>query len=227
VYIGGGHNPFKDSSMRSHLLVLSIGFFCIAPAGAQQMDMEAMQRWGSAEVIYYAVEGVHNGEVSVTATMGGFADAVDSISLTFEWSLTEAKLLKLTSLHNSPTQLTNLRDFEKSCLPPVLAGAYEYATVLEVVNGLGGALDMQIERAYPAAEVAQSCTASRKAVPAEKKIAVYSMAVPSPVMMAMGVPSTDTLAFTADKKSMVVKDGNWTWTFTPSTTAPGNQGASE
>ena len=199
-------------------------FACLAvlasPASAQQVDMQAMQRWGSAKVIYYAVEGTHTGAASMTATMGGVGDVADRVSMTFEWSLSEMKLLKVTSLRNYPSEVKNLRDREPKCLPPVLKGSYEHATVLEVVNGLGGAIDLKVERSYPAVDVAQSCTASRKSIPAEKKTSVESMAVPSPVMMAMGMPSSAQLGFSADKKSMIVKNGNWTWTFTPNTTPP-------
>jgi signal transduction histidine kinase len=104
--------------------------------------------------------------------MGGVADVVDRVSMSFEWSLTESKLLKLIDLKNYPSEVKNLRDREGKCLPPVLKGTYELATVLEVVNGLGGALDVKIERSYPAVDVAQFCTASRKSVAAEKKINV-------------------------------------------------------
>lgn len=103
----------------------------------------------------------------------------------------------------------------------MLKGAYELATVLEVINGLGGALDLKIERSYPAVDVAQFCTASRKPVPAKKKTSVQSMAVPSPIMMAMCVPPTGKLSYSADRKSLIVRDGNWTWTFTPSMTPSG------
>jgi hypothetical protein len=204
---------------RSVLLLLAC-FALIAPAGAQQMDMQAMQRWGSAKVIYYAVEGSHTGAASMTATMGGMADVVDRVSMTFEWSLSEAKLLKMTSLKNYPSEVRNLRDREPTCLPPVLKGSYEHATVLDVVNGLGGAIDLKVERSYPAVGVAQFCTASRKSIPAEKETDVESLVVPSPMLMAMGMPSSPQLSYSADKKSMIVREGNWTWTFTPSTTPP-------
>lgn len=190
------------------------------PAAAQQMDMEAMQRWGNAKVIYYSVEGVHNGASAMTATMGGVGDVVDRVSMTFEWNLAEAKLVKVTSLRNFPSEVKNLRDREPKCLPPVLKGPYEEMTVLEVANGLGGAIDMKTERSYPAVDVAQFCTASRKPIAADKKTTVKSMAVPSPMVMAMGMPASDRLSYSADRKSLVVKDGNWTWTFTPSTTPP-------
>ena len=130
-------------------------------------------------------------------------------------------MLKVTALKNYPSELKNLRDREPKCLPPVLKGPYELATVLEVVNGLGGAIDLKVEGMYAPTEVAQFCTASRKAVPGEKKTAMQSMAVPSPVILAMGAPATDQLSYSADRKSMIVKDGNWTWTFTPSATPSG------
>lgn len=204
---------------RPVLLFLACFSMAALPASAQQMDMQAMQRWGAAKVIYYAVEGAHSGPASVTATMGGVADVVDRVSMTFEWSLAEAKLLKVTSVKNYPSEVKNLRDRELKCVAPVLKGPFELATILDVVNGLGGAIDVKIERSYPAVDVAQFCT-GRKSVPAEKKIIVQSMAVPSPVMMAMGAPPTAQLSYSPDKKSMIVKDGNWTWTYTPSVTPP-------
>jgi hypothetical protein len=203
------------------LAAVVAGFGAGSIAGAQQPDMQAVQRWGSARVIYYTVEGVYSGEAPVTARMGGVADVVDRVSMTFEWSLSESKLLKITSLKNYPSEVKKLHDREPKCNPPVLKGAFELATFLEVVNGLGGALDMKIERSYPVVEVAQFCTASRKSVPAEKTTSVESMAVPSPVIMAMGAPPTEKLSYSADKKSMIVKNGGWTWTFTPSLTPAG------
>jgi hypothetical protein len=206
--------------MRRSVALLLACFTPIAPAGAQQIDMQAMQRWGSAKVVYYAVEGSHSGATSMTATMGGMADVVDRVSMTLEWDLSEMKLLKVTSLKNYPSEVKNLRDREPKCLPPVLKGAYEHATVLEVVNGLGGAIDLKIERSYPEVDVAQFCTDSRKSIPAKKDVSVEPMGVPSPIIMAMGAPPSAQLSFSADKKSMIFKDGNWTWTFTPSTTPP-------
>lgn len=193
----------------------------LAPrAGAQQVDMQAMQRWGNAKVVYYSVEGAYSGPTSMTRVMGGMADVADHVSMTLEWSLGEAKLLKVTNLRNTPSRVSNLRDREPSCLPPVLNGSYEHATVLDVSTGFGGAIDLKVDRSYPAVGVAQSCTASRKSIPAEKKTSVETLVVPSPMMLAMGVPSSPQLSFSADKKSMIVRKGDWTWTFTPSTTPP-------
>ena len=51
-----------------------------------------------------------------------------------------------------------------------------------------------------------------------RKIDVQSKAVPSPIIMAMGAPPTAQLSYSADRKSKIVKNGNWTWTLTPSVT---------
>lgn len=206
--------------MRRSMTLLLACVTPIVPAAAQQMDMQAMERWANAKVVYYAVEGVHSGPASMTATMGGMADVVDRVSITFEWNLSEMQLIKVTSLKNTPSEVSNLRDREPKCLPPVLKGTYEQATVLEVAQGVGGTIDMKIERSFPAVDVAQFCTASRKSIPAEKKTDVEPMPVPSPMLLAMGAPSSAELSYSADKKSMIYRKGNWAWTFTPSTTPP-------
>ena len=189
-------------------------------AGAQQMDMQAVQRWSSAKTIFYAVEGIFADQASMTATMGGVGDVRDRVTMSFEWNLSESKLVKLLSLNNYPSEVKNLRDREPTCLAPTLKGTYEHATVLEVTNGLGGALDMKVERSYPAVDVAQSCTASRKSIPAQKKTEMQQMGVPSPILIAMGAPTSGNVSYTADKKSIIVKDRGWTWTFTPGLAAP-------
>ena len=189
------------------------------PASAQ-MDAAAMQRWGSAKVIYYTVEGVHSGEAAVTSKFGGRGDVVDRVTMDLEWVLTEAKLQKVSNLRNHATEVKGLRDLEAKCPPPVLKGPWELVTVLDVTNGLGGAIDLRLERGYPAADMAQFCGASRKAVPAEKSVTTESIPVPSPVLMAMGAPATKELSYSADRKSLIYRKGNWAWTFTPSTTPP-------
>lgn len=204
---------------RPSLVLLAASSVFAIPAAAQKMDQDAMMRWASAPVIYYAVEGVYSGEMPVTPTMGGLADVLDKVNMNIEWSLADMKLLKVSDLRNATAEVSRLRDREPKCMAPVLKGPLEM-TVLDVASGLGGAIDVKIERSYPVVEVAQFCTASRKSVPASKKMDVLSMVVPSPVMMAMGAPATRELSYSADGKSMIVKNGKWSWTFTPSVTKP-------
>jgi hypothetical protein len=78
---------------------------------------------------------------------------------------------------------------------------------------------LQVRTTYPAVDVAQSCTASRKTVPAKVVTRPEDFAVPSPVMFGMPLPPSDKLAVSPDKKSFIVKQSGWTWTFTPSIAA--------
>ena len=145
---------------RCSLLLVSALCLATYPAAAQKMDMGAMQKWASAKVIHYTVEGVYSGETPVTPSLGGLADVVDRVNLNLEWMLTEAKLVSISAIKNSNAEVAKLRDREPKCLPPVLKGPLEF-TLLEVGPGLGGAIDIKMERSYPTAEVAQFCTASR------------------------------------------------------------------
>ena len=83
---------------------------------------------------------------------------------------------------------------------------------------LGGALELQVTTTYPVVEVAQSCTASRKAVPAKVKTRPEEFAVVSPVSFGMPLPDSDDLRIPKDKKSLVTKKNGWTWTYTPTLT---------
>ena len=204
---------------RRSLVLLSALFLTALPVIAQKMDMAAMQKWANAKVVYYTVEGVYSGETPVTPTMGGLADVVDRVNLNLEWVITEAKLVGVSAIQNASAQVTRPRDRDPKCNPPVLKGPLDF-TLMEVAPGLGGAIDIKMERSYPTVEVAQFCTASRKTVPASKKTDVLTVMVPSPTIMAMGMPPTKELSYSADGKSMIVKQGNWSWTFTPSVTKP-------
>ncbi len=64
-------------------------------------------------------------------------------------------------------------------------------------------------------EVAQSCTASRKAVPAKTKTRPEELVVVLPVSFGMPLPDSDDLRISKDKKSLVTKKNGWTWTYTP------------
>jgi hypothetical protein len=95
-------------------------------------------------------------------------------------------------------------------------GGFEFYDLLAVKEGPGGAILLESRRTFPVVEVAQSCTASLKAVPAKIQDDTEDFGVPSPVMLAMPLPKSDSLAVSPDKKSLIVKKGGWTWTFTPS-----------
>lgn len=196
-------------------LALCLLFAC-ASAHAQQMDMEAMMKWGSADLIRYHIVGAYQGKPHIASNGSGLADVSDRVVIDFTWKLSEMKLVGAPTFQNSKSTVANPRDREPKCLPPVLKGEYEHYELLAIKEGLGGALELQVQTIYPAVEVAQFCTASRKAVPAKTNTRPEDFVVISPVTFAMPLPDSDDLRFSKDKKSLITKKNGWTWTYTPS-----------
>jgi hypothetical protein len=189
-----------------------------APAQEPQMDMEAMMRWSSADIVRYHIVGVYQAQTNVIggANAIGYADVSDRVVIDLKWKLSEVKLVGTPTFLNEKSVVSNLRDYEPKCLPPKLKGEYEHFELLGIKDGLGGALEMQVRTSYPDAEVVQFCTGKFKSVPARVKTGPQELVVPSPVMLAMPLPDSDDLRVSRDKKSLVHKKGGWTWTFTPS-----------
>ncbi len=187
-----------------------------AAAPAQQMDMDAMMKWGAADVIRYHVVGVYQGRPSIAGDGSGLADVSDRVVIDFTWKLSEMKLVGAPTFQNTKTTLTNPGDREPKCLPPVLKGEYEHYELLGIKEGLSGSLELTVQTTYPPVDVAQFCTASRKSVPAKKNLRPEDFVVVSPVSFGMPLPDSDDLRISKDKKSLIAKKNGWTWTYTPS-----------
>jgi hypothetical protein len=210
---------FHEDSMPPHRLTLALGFllaFSAVPATAQQMDMDVMMRWGSADVIQYHIVGDYQAETTIASDGSGRADATDQVVIDLTWKLSEAKLVGTPTFQNAKSAVANLHDAEPSCLAPVLKGEYEHYELQGIKEGLAGALEFEVLTIYPDVEVAQDCTASRIAVPGSRKVRPEDFVIPSPVMMGMPLPDSDDLRVSPDKTFMTRKSGGWTWTFTPS-----------
>jgi hypothetical protein len=189
----------------------------MAPAQEQQPDMEAMMHWSSANIVRYHITGVYQAQTNVIGASGeiGYADVTDRVTIDLKWNLPESKLAGMPTFLNEKSVVKNLRNYEPKCLPPKLNGEYEHFELLGIKDGLGGALELQVRTTYPAAEVVQFCTGKRKSVPASVKTRPEDFTVVSPVMFGMPLPDSDNLRISPDKKSLIVKKGGWTWTYTP------------
>lgn len=199
-------------------MVKSLGMNPDTQMGAIKQNENA-QRWTDAKVIHYHVVGVYQGTPNISSDPGkgsGLADVTDRVEIDMDWKLSESKLVGIPHIQNSKSVVKNLHDSERSCLPPVLKGDYEHYDLLGVKDGLGGALELQAQTTYPVVEVVQFCTGSRKPMPAGRKTRPETLVVPSPVMFGMALPDSDNLRISPDKKSMIHKNADWTWTFTPS-----------
>ncbi len=181
------------------------------------MDMDAMMRWTSANIVRYHIVGVYQAQTNVIGGSGdiGYADVTDRVTIDLKWNLPESKLAGTPTFLNEKSVVKNLRDYEPKCLPPKLKGDYEHFELLGIKDGLGGALEMQVRTTYPAAEVVQFCTGKYKPVPASIKTRPEELVVVSPVMFGMPLPDSDDLRISKDKKSLIHKKNGWTWTFTP------------
>jgi hypothetical protein len=186
------------------------------PARLHAQDMDAMMKWASADVIKYHIVGVYSAKTDVVAgTDIGYADVTDRVVIDLTWKLSEAKLVGTPKIVNEKSAVTNLANYEPKCAPPTLKGEYEHATVLSITDGLAGSAEMQVQQSYPAANVIQFCTGAPKAVAAKIETRSEEAPIVSPMILAMGATGNKDVTISADKKSIIVKKGGWTWTLTP------------
>ena len=195
--------------------IVTMSLLGASAAHAQQMDMDAMMKWGAADLIHYHIVGVYQGKPHIANGAAVLADVTDRVVIDFNWKLSEMKLVGTATFQNTKTTLTNPVDSEPKCLPPLLKGEYEHYDLLSIKDGLSGSLEFQVQTKYPVVEVAQFCTASRKAVPAKNVVEEEQFVVVSPVSFGMPLPDSDDLRISADKKSLIRKADDWTWTYTP------------
>src|SRR5262245_43261034 len=169
-------------------------------------DMEAMMKWGSADVVKYHIVGVYSGKTDVIAGSDiGYADVTDRVVIDLTWKLSEMKLVGVPKVANETSVVKNLANFEPKCKPPTLSGEYEHLTVLSIKEGLAGSLEMQVQQVYPDANVIQFCTGSPKAVAAKTETRPDELTVASPVILAMPATGNKDVTVSADKKSIIVK----------------------
>ena len=174
---------------------------------------------GNMGIVDYHIVGVYQGRTNVSGDSNwlAYADVTDRVVIDLKWKLAESTLAGTPTIQNTKSEVKNPRNPEPSCSPPVIKGEYEHYELQGIKQGLGGALELQVKTAYPVVEVAQFCTGARKTIPASSKLHAEEMVIPSPVMLGMSLPDSDTLRISADKKSMIQKKSGWTWTFTPTT----------
>ena len=197
-------------------LLCSLGLLGASTAHAQQMDMDAMMKWGAADVVRYHIVGVYQDKSIVSGDGAAIADVTDRVVMDFTWKLSEMKLIGKPTFQNFKTTVTKPRDRDGKCAPPILKGDYEHYEVLGIKDGLSGSLEIQVQTTYPVVDVPQMCTGKPKAVPAKNDVRLEQFVVVSPVTFGMPLPDSDDLRISTDKKSLIAKSNGWTWTYTPS-----------
>ncbi len=204
--------------MNSRRILIAMCLLGVSAAHAQQMDMDAMMKWGAADLIRYHIVGVYQDASIVSGDGAAIADITDRVVFDFTWKLSEMKLVGKATFQNFKTTVTKPRDRDGKCAPPVLKGDFEHYDVLGIKDGLSGSLEIQVQTTYPVVDVPQMCTGKPKAVPAKNDVRLEQFVVVSPVSFAMPLPDSDDLRISTDKKSLIAKKDGWTWTYTPTIT---------
>jgi hypothetical protein len=182
------------------------------------MDMAVAEKWSSAKVVRYHVEGVHNGRESVVfGDYEGKADVIDRLTVEFTWDVSKAKILGPVTVKDGKSVLTNIKSDGTNCPPPQLKGDYEHFQ--SESNSIIADDQIQItgKRAYPAANVSNypgGC--SMRPIPAGSEQSLVWVASSAPEVLGMPNMPGSPVAIAANRKSFTIKGaGNWVWTYTP------------
>jgi hypothetical protein len=189
-----------------------------AAAEANRKKAERSRRWTEGTgIVHYHIVGVFQGRANVVGDSNwiGYADVTDRVVVDLDWKLSDGLVVGTPVIQNATSVVTNPRNYEPKCLPPILKGAYEHYELLGMKPGLAGQLEVQVATSYPVVEVAQFCTGKRKAIPAKREQRPEEFGVLSPLMLDMQLPDSDTLRVSPDKNSLIAKKDGWTWTYTP------------
>lgn len=173
-------------------------------------------KWADADLVRYHIVGVYQGRADVAAGSDvAYADVTDRVTIDLTWKQSEAALVGTPAIVNEKSVVTNPRNYDAKCAPPTLKGDYEHYTVLSAKDGLGAILELQVQTTYPAVDVVQFCTGSKKAVAGKVETQAIPLPVVSPMMFALPLTGNEGVTISADRKSLIVKKDGWTWTYTP------------
>ena len=223
--VGAGFRMTREIGMRETLTVATVLMAAMpCAASAQQVDMAAIQKWSSVKVVRYKVDARFDGWTQVAVGKGGEAaqgKATDSYALEFDWDTRGRKLAGPVSIRNGKSVVAETRD-KGNCAKPVLKGEYEHFEATEAKVANRDLLELKGTRAFPAAQIANECPASKALNPvaADRRAVTESIAVPDPKMMSLaGIGNTGNprMTFSPDKQSFIMRmDNGWTLTYTPS-----------
>jgi len=203
--------------MKTRAILLTVGLFALrAPAvTAQQMDMAAMQYWGTAELIKYHIVGVYQDSTFIASDGAGLADIGDKVVIDLNWKMSQQTIVGTPVIQNSKSTISKVRDLTPACLAPVLQGDYEHYELLSIKPGPAGVLMFTSTTSYPVVEAAYRCTMSRKPVPAKVVTTPVDFSLPAVMLFGMPIEASDGLTISPDKKFFTVRKNGWTWTITP------------
>jgi hypothetical protein len=198
-------------------LVVAAWLAAATVSPAQQGDVSAITKWSGATVVHYRMVGVYDGPAVIAyREPAGQATVTDRVQIDLDWNLEARALVGEPKIVNAATEVRELRNTHASCPAPTPNGSYDHLT-LASVTASGGTLELKGTRSYPSVAVVGGCQGVQepRTVRAWDQEVVERMVVPSPLMLAAPAGSDKNLTVSADKTSFTIRNGAWTWTYTP------------
>lgn len=196
---------------------------CLLPLAAlaqqPQIDMAAIQKWNNVKNVRYHIEGVFQDWVPVNKqNPSSQVNVTDRFVIDVDWNLRQNAPIGQPKFINSKSTSAGVRTTDKDCPAPLLTGEYEHFEITAVSAGDGQPrLALTGTRNFPAGNIALQCPASKSLSPApakQEQVTDY-VALPLPMMLAIGAVSMPGAAISPDKKSIILKGKGWTYTYTP------------
>lgn len=188
----------------------------VLPTAAQ--DMATAQKWASAKVVKYRVEGVHKARVPVVhGDYEAKADVTDRVVVEFAWDVKQAKVVGAVTVADAKSEVGNLKSDGTRCPPPQLQGEYEHFQT-KSNHMVGDLIQITGTRTFPAASVSNHpASCSMRSIPGSKQEAQLYLTGAGPEALALpALPAGGPISIAADRKSFTLRGAeNWTWTFTP------------
>jgi hypothetical protein len=183
-------------------------------------DFMALQKWATAKVIHFHIEGERSGWVQVWDGCSQL-NIDDRVILDFDWDYQAQKMLGHGSFQNFKTVVKGTGSSPPG-QPPILKGDYEHLDVKEFSLPEGsGEVHLKGTLSLPAAEVSLNCplTGKRYPVEASQKPVEERFVLTMPLIMFQGAGAPSDVKIAPDNKSYRVGTGAlWVWTYTPTIT---------
>jgi hypothetical protein len=190
----------------------------VASAPAQSADAASIAKWTAAQVVHYRVVGVYEGPAVIAyREPAGQAMVTDRVEIELDWDLKARAIAGEPRIVNGASEVRELRNPHPSCPAPTPNGAYDHFDVKTITAAAGGAIELKGVRSFPSVRVVSGCQGVQepRTVRAWEQDVVERMVVPSPLMLVAPTGADKNLSVSADRASFTIREGAWTWTYTP------------
>lgn len=173
----------------------------------------------AATVIRWSVVGDFDDEVLIlNVSTSGYARVTDHVEFAYDFTLEgNGGLTGTPTFANFPSSMGALRNGADGCrAPTVSAPPYEHWTIEKIEAGIGAAVALTVRTNYPEGQVPVACSGGNQTSAARVEVEEVQLPIPGIALLMMGDQLTGDVRLSADRRSVVHKDGGWTFVSTPS-----------